>query len=68
MSRFQALLTIGKCCLILNKSHSKFLMAIPCKVSPDRNLEIVFYLLRRQDRPDNAFRLIKLGYRVVCLT
>ena len=61
MSRFQALLTTGNCCLILNKSYSKFLMETPGKVSPGRNLEIAFYLLRRQGRPDNAFRLIELG-------
>ena len=62
MSRFQALLTIRKCCLILNKSYSKFLIATPCKVSPGRNLEFVFYLfIRRHHRPDNAFRLIEPG-------
>ena len=61
MSRFQALLAIRKCCLILNKSYSKFLMATPCKVSPGRNLEFAFYLLRRQHRSDNAFSLIEPG-------
>jgi len=53
MPHFQPLHTIGnsikitrKCCFIFNKSHLRFLMATPCKVSPGRNLEFAFYLLR----------------------